>query len=254
MSWFRRFPARRPAAARLFCFPHAGAGAASFNVFVPEMPADMELAALTLPGREQRLRDAPFTRLPPLIEHLTAAIEPHLDLPFVFVGHSLGALIAFELTRSLRRSRLRAPSALLVSGRQAPHLPDRRPPVHHLDDEVLIEELKAYAGTASAALADRELMELVLPVLRADLEMGATYTYAAAEPLATPILALGGVQDPDVTEEELEAWGRHTKSEFQARLFEGGHFFLYRSPSARRSVLDEAARRSRTSSSSSDSM
>ena len=192
------------------------------------MPAGIEVCAVQLPGREDRYGESRFTRLDPLVETLGAALGPHLRPPHSFFGHSMGALIAFELARHLRSTDSRhRPRHLFASGRRAPHLPERGRHLHALPVEELKRELEALQGTPSGVLSHPELWEVVEPVLRADLAVCETYLFKSEpSPDGTPISALGGAEDPEATSDELDAWQLHT-SNFQGRTeFPGHHFYL----------------------------
>ena len=180
---------------------------------------------MQLPGREQRLREPLFTQLNPLIDTLVEALLPYLDLPFAFFGHSLGAIICFELARQLRRQKYLTPLHLFVSGRRAPQIPDLQP-IHQLPKALFIEQLRRYNGTPEAVLQNNELMELLLPILRADLAINETYRYQSEAPLDCSLSAFGGLQDRKVSCYELELWREHTNSSFSLDMFSGDHFFL----------------------------
>ncbi|HWB98560.1 MAG TPA: alpha/beta fold hydrolase, partial [Bryobacteraceae bacterium] len=179
-----------------------------------------------LPGREGRIREAPYTRMAGLLDPLLLALQPLFDRPFAFFGHSLGALIAFELTRELARRNAPGPVRLFASARRAPHLPHSRRPIHHLPAGDFIRELKAYKGTPGVVLDDADLRALLLPMIRADFAVNETYTYAAGPLLACPISGLGGVEDDHVNPHELAAWKQETQGGFSIRMFPGGHFYL----------------------------
>lgn len=216
----------RHAALRLFCFPYAGGAAAIFAPWARALPDTIEVCAVQLPGRADRMGEPPFTAMAPLVRELAAAIEPHLDRPFAFFGHSMGALVCFELARALRRLGGPEPACLIVSGHRAPHLTEQRPPIHDRPAHELLDELRRLNGTPPELLEHEELMQLLLPLLRADFAVCETYAYADAPPLTCPILALGGLEDRDVGRPELEAWGAQTTTGCSVRLFPGDHFFL----------------------------
>jgi medium-chain acyl-[acyl-carrier-protein] hydrolase len=191
----------------------------------------MELCAMQLPGRENRLRESPFTRMSDAVERVAEALEPHLDLPFALFGHSMGAILCFELARLLRRRYGVGPTHLFVSARRAPQFPDPRTPLRHLPDALFVAEInRRYNGLPREVLANAELMELLLPMLRADVQMIETYAYEPALPLDCPITALGGLGDSDLLVEDLEGWRAHTNSRFETRLFPGDHFFIQSVP------------------------
>jgi medium-chain acyl-[acyl-carrier-protein] hydrolase len=191
-----------------------------------ELPDEVELWSIQLPGRENRIVEPAFTRMRPLVEALAESIAPRSDLPFALFGHSLGAVICFELCRLLRRIGARAPLYLFVSGRRAPQIPDRGPAIHQLPDPELMLELRRLNGTPDWILNDAELMSLVLPSVRADFAVAETYTYTAELPLECSISVFGGAEDPEVSREELAAWEQQTRAKFTLRILPGNHFFL----------------------------
>ncbi len=219
---------RRPrpeARLRLFCFPYAGGGALTYRPWVPAMPPDIEVCPVQLPGREQRLREPRFRRVAPLVEAAAEGLAPLLDLPFAFFGYSMGALIAYELIHRLRPSR--SPVALLAAARRAPQLPPKDEPTYNLPDPEFRAKLREMNGTPQEVLDNRELMELMEPLLRADFELNDTYEPPGHPPLDLPITAFGGVEDDDVEQPALEAWGELTTGRFQLKMFAGDHFFLH---------------------------
>jgi medium-chain acyl-[acyl-carrier-protein] hydrolase len=148
------------------------------------------------------------------------------DLPFAFYGHSFGSMIAFELARELRRRNLPGPLRLFVAASRAPDRDDPHPPVHNLPEpEFLATMCTRFKAIPEAILADRELLRLFVPVMRADLEMMDTYVYTPEEPLACPISAFGGLEDVAISREDLLAWSRQTSSVFTLRMLPGDHFF-----------------------------
>ncbi len=221
------FPRPNPQARlRLFCFPYAGGGATVYRTWPAELPPDVEVCAIQPPGRESRLREKPFERLQPLIEDLGPVLLPYLNMPFVFFGHSLGALVCFEIARYLRRRGMALPEHLFVSGRPAPHLPLPRPPIHALPKQEFVTELQSYNGTPAEVLQHEELMELLIPILRADFAVNETYAYTLEAPLACPMSVFGGLKDSITDEETLDAWREHTMGPFVRRMFPGDHFYL----------------------------
>jgi medium-chain acyl-[acyl-carrier-protein] hydrolase len=224
--WVSRPRARPQARLRLFCFPYAGGGALIYRPWASSLPPEIEVRAIQLPGRETRLAEPPFTRLAPLLAALTQALEPHLNAPFAFFGHSLGALICFELARNLRRLGLPGPAHLCVSGRVAPQLPLRRPPIHTLPDPEFIEQLRRLNGTPDEVMRNKELRALILPLLRADFALHETYSYTPEPPLECPISAFGGQDDDRAPQEYLAAWQLQTRSGWALQMFPGDHFYL----------------------------
>lgn len=183
---------------------------------------------MELPGRGTRFKQAPFTRIEPLVEAIALALLPELDKPFAFFGHSMGALVSFELARLLRKQSSPQPQHISVSGRRAPEIPDREPPIHALPEAEFVETLcRRYNGMPSEVLENAELMELFLPILRADFEVLETYVYKNEPAFDFPITAFGGLQDTEATRQDLEAWAQHTTADFKLHVFPGNHFFIH---------------------------
>jgi medium-chain acyl-[acyl-carrier-protein] hydrolase len=231
LPWIVRKP--RPAARlRLFCFPYSGGGAAVFRGWGDAMPS-VEVCAVQPPGRETRMREAPLTRMGPLVDGVMGAIRPLLDeRPYALFGHSLGALAAFEVARAQRRAGGPMPRHLIASGCPAPRLHAGHTaihgdtPIHTHDDAQLMNELRQFEGTPEELLKNDELMMLVLPLLRADFAVYETYAWTEEPPLDVPLTVLGGLEDPDATREELEGWRAETTKAFVLRMFRGNHFFI----------------------------
>ena len=211
---------------RVFCFPYAGGGVSIFRAWSDGLPADVEVCPVQLPGRGTRLMEPPFTRLSPLIQALAQALFPLLDKPFVFFGHSLGALVSFELARQLRREYAIKPVRLFISADRAPQIANRDPAIHTLPEEEFLVELCHLNGTPGEVLEDDELRAIMLPLLRADFAVYETYEYSTEPPLDCPISAFGGLQDRRVSRGDLEAWRDQTSVAFSLRMFPGDHFFL----------------------------
>jgi medium-chain acyl-[acyl-carrier-protein] hydrolase len=197
------------------------------------------LCAVQLPGREGRLAENAFSDLASLINTMAPELEPYLDREFAFFGHSNGALIAFELARWLRRQGRALPRQLVISACSAPQLPPVDPPIHGLGDSEFIQELRRLQGTPENILHNQELMQLVLPSLRADFALRETYMYCQEPPLPIPITVFRGQQDSEVSAQEAEAWGEQTTAAFGVRAFSGDHFFIH---SERNLVVQELVR------------
>jgi medium-chain acyl-[acyl-carrier-protein] hydrolase len=225
----RRLPRAR---LRLFCLPHAGGGASLYRLWAEHLPEFIEVCPIQLPGRETRIRERPFDALEPLVRALTEAVTPWLDRPYAVFGHSAGALIGFELSRALRSAGLPEPVRLFVSGRTAPHHPCDEPATWDLPDAALIETLRELGGAREEVLAHPELMELLLPIVRADLAVAERYVFRGGDPLDSPITALAGRDDPRAPPAALEGWAEHTRGRFQLEVFPGGHFFVQTIPAA----------------------
>jgi medium-chain acyl-[acyl-carrier-protein] hydrolase len=211
---------------RLLCLPYAGGGTQVFRGWEPSLPSEVEVLAVRLPGRENRLREAPYVDLHALADALLAGIPEILDRPYAIVGHSMGALLGFELVRRLRQAGARLPVHLIASGYRAPHQPYPLPAIRGLPRDAFLEGVRRYNGIPASALESPELLDLMMPALRADFSVCETYRYSEGPPLACPISAYGGLADPDVQRGDLEAWGLHTTSGHVVRMFPGDHFFL----------------------------
>ncbi len=211
---------------RLFCFPWAGGGTLAYRAWRESLAATAHVVPVRLPGRESRASELPIERMDALVAQLLEAIRPYVSTPFAFFGHSMGAGIAFELTRALRRAGLPLPRSLHVSGARAPQfrLGYRPGPEPAMRD--FIEELRRLEGFPPSILNNPELMKLALPALLSDARLYRNYAYCEEPPLSVPISAYGGDADPNVTAEHLDAWWEQTSGAFQRFEFPGGHFYL----------------------------
>ena len=211
---------------RLFCLPYAGGGASIFRKWSDSLPPYVEVCPIQLPGREDRLKEPPFTHISPLVQTLTQVLRPYLSIPFAFFGHSMGALISFELARQLRAQQEPEPMHLFLSGRRAPQIRDRNPLIHTLPEPEFLEELRQLNGTPKVVLENSELMQLFLPILQADFSICGTYTYLEQPPLDCPISAFGGIEDSEETSDLIESWSAQTHSCFSLQMLPGDHFFV----------------------------
>jgi medium-chain acyl-[acyl-carrier-protein] hydrolase len=211
---------------RVFCFPHAGGGSNAFQDWSALLPDNVEICALQLAGREIGRLETPPIQLAPLVDLLTEALISRFDKPFVFFGHSLGALVAFLCSRQLRDKYNLLPLHLFVSGRTAPQCPKREDPFFSLPQNLLIQKLQRLGGTDEAVLEDEELMNLLTPIIRADFRLNETYDYTSAPPLDCPISAFRGSQDDLMSYDQVAAWREQTTRAFRLRTLPGGHFFI----------------------------
>ena len=189
------------------------------------MPADVQLCAIQPPGRSSRFSEPLMLHVPEIVAAIKKEIQPFLDMPFAFFGHSLGAAVSYELSRALQDDGQDV-SHLFVSGRNAPHRPRKRTPIHQLPDEEFREEMRKLNGTPPEILEHEELMDLMVPIVRADFTVSETYRYQQGTVLKSPLTAFGGVADPDVAEEDIAAWGEHSQGPFNHHMYPGDHFFL----------------------------
>lgn len=226
IQWVRSPKPNSRAVLRLFCFPYAGGSDLTFRTWPLELPAAVEVCGIQLPGHGNRLREALIDRIEPLVDALTPMLVPYMDRPSAFFGHSMGALIAFEVARRLRRDCGPEPEYLFVSGRPAPQLPDPERRTYDLSEPEFLEELRRLNGTPQEVLEHPELLQLTLPIIRADFALCQNYRYAPGARLDYPIFAFGGVDDQEVSPEQLRAWGDQTTASFSQRMLPGDHFFL----------------------------
>jgi medium-chain acyl-[acyl-carrier-protein] hydrolase len=237
--WTAGRSSRPRARIRLLCFPHAGGGASSFFSWPSELPPWIDAVPVQLPGRENRVMEPPIDDMPPLVSAARDGLREFLVAPFALFGHSLGALVAFELASTLAREGAPGPEMLIASGHRAPHLPMRRKPIHDKRDRGFVRALRKLGSIPSEVLDHDEMRELLLPTLRADFRCFERYRYRERPPLECPIVAMGGTGDPLVPSGDLDPWRDHTTASFTTRLFPGDHFYL---GERRRDVLGAVAR------------
>ena len=223
---------------RLFCLPYAGGGAAIFRSWEDHLPSGVEVLPVELPGRGRQLNEAPFTSITAMVASVTRYVTSQLDKPFALFGHSMGAIIGFEVARQLRRENRRQPARLFASGRRAPQVSYQTPPAHNLSKKEFLEVLHQLNGSAPEALQNAELMELMLPTIRADFEAIETYRYSEEPPLDCSISVFGGLEDHHVNREHLELWSTQTNGLFRLHWIPGDHFFLN---THQKQLLDELA-------------
>jgi len=223
--WIARLPRPLPPRVRLFCFPYAGGGTVIYRRWAELLPAHIEICLIQLPGRERRIHERPMTDTKAVAGLIAEAMTPHCDLPFVLFGHSMGAGIAYETALSLTRNG-HVPLCIMPSARRAPHIPSRTPTRHNLPDDQFVEVLKRLNGTPAGVLDSPELMELMLPILRADFQLADLYVATPPSRLSCPVIAFGGENDDHVLRADLEAWKDISSSEFGLRMLSGDHFFI----------------------------
>lgn len=211
---------------RLFCFPFSGAGASIFHKWRDILPPVIELFPVQLPGRENRLSEPLITDMDTLVRDSAEVIRPYLDKPFAFFGHSMGALLSFELARYLQRHFKLMPVHLFMSGHSAPQVSYYESPIHDLPDAEFTKKINEMNGTPPEIWEHPELKQLLIPILRADFTICETYNYKAGEPLPCSITTLAGLADPYLDRADLEAWQSQTTKQFAVRMFPGDHFYL----------------------------
>jgi len=222
--WFLMYPKVKDKI-RIFCFPYAGGGASIYREWVKAFHDDIGVYPIQLPGRESRINEVLMSNMEDLVREISKEIQPFLDKPFIFFGHSLGAKIAYELAKDLRKKCNLEPLHLIISGSRAPQITECRP-IHNLPKDEFIKELYRFSGTSEEVLKSKEIMKLFMPILRADFTLDESYIYSKDKPFKCRITAFGGTEDSEVSREEIEAWKLHTNNNFTIQMFKGGHFFL----------------------------
>jgi len=211
---------------RLFCFCYAGGNASTFLDWQSAMHPEIEICAIQLPGRGSRFHEPPLENFSELVATLSILIGKNSTLPFVFFGHSLGGLVAFELARNLRAQGFTMPQELFISGCPAPRYRGASKGLHRLPDDQLIDELKRYNGTPQEILDNGELMKLVLPTIRADFSLVEDYKYRAEEILSVPITVLAGTSEERDSLVQVTGWSDETSETCRVQWFDGDHFFV----------------------------
>ncbi len=221
---------------RLFCFPYAGGNAFSFVRWQDSLDSSVQVAAVQLPGRGARIGEAPIASMPDLLRALAPVIAAHDDLPFAFFGHSVGALVAFELTRYMHLHGLKLPCRLFVSGCQAPQYRSPSRQLHLLPDAAFTAVLGDYNGTPPEVIQNRELMQLFLPTIRADFSLAEDYRYRRGPLLPMPISVFAGRDDNNKAPGQVDGWTEEGSQPCRVSWFDGGHFFIN---NARDAVLQQ---------------
>ncbi len=211
---------------RLFCFPYGGSSPSVFRSWPGYFANKIELTGVLYPGRESRMLEPLVPDIRLIAESLLPDILPRLNKPFAFFGHSMGALIGYELARLLIEKHNCIPQHLFVSGCGAPHIPDRDP-IHNLPEDEFLDELIRLNGMPKEVLENEELLEYALPIIRADFTACADYRSTSNTVISCPITAYGGDEDSRVTVEDLAQWGRYTRTGFEYEILAGDHFFLH---------------------------
>ena len=224
MNWFPAGMGGADSRMRLFCIPYAGGGPSAFFKWIKAFPPHIAVCPVLLPGRETAINQPPIADMDRLLGALADALAPALDRPYAFLGYSLGAKLAYGLTHRLTRSGYRPPLLLTVAANRAPGCAPHRPGAHLLPDAEFIAYLRELGGTPAEVLSNRALLDLMLPVLRADFAL--VEHPMPHDPVTCPIVACGGTADPVASPRALFGWSRFTRSRFTLRAFPGGHFFL----------------------------
>jgi surfactin synthase thioesterase subunit len=224
--WFNIKKPAPNASMRLFCFPYAGGSAQIFQDWCESLPSDIEVIGIQYPGRGSRFVDPLIGSTAEMVAALIPNIMPVLDKPFVFFGHSNGALVSFELARALQKQGVRQQMHHFLSAKRAIHLPYIKRIMCNLPDDEFIVELENLGGTPTEILAQKELMELFLPILRSDFSLSETFNYEHGEKLQCAATLMYGEQDEDIPEADVMSWQDLIVPEVDSKQFSGGHFFV----------------------------
>jgi surfactin synthase thioesterase subunit len=223
--WLRRFHPAEHSPARLVCFPHAGGSASYFFPMSAALSPALDVLSVQYPGRQDRRMHQPIDDIPRLADRIFDMLRSQIDRPVAFFGHSMGAILAFEVAMRLEHTAGIPLLRLFASGRRAPGR-SRHETVHLRDDAGLVAELNGLNGTDSRLLGDEEMLRLILPMVRSDYRAIETYSCPPDRRLSCATTALVGDRDPKTTLDEARSWSVHTTGEFDLRVFSGGHFFL----------------------------
>ncbi|MBQ4814042.1 thioesterase [Pseudoalteromonas luteoviolacea] len=210
---------------RIFCFPFAGGGANSYISWPQWLPNNIELVLIEPPGRGARISEPCCEDMQEWINELLLHKEEITRLPYVFFGHSLGAHVAFELCCQLKQYQCRLPLRFIASGSEAPHLISHKKQIHTLPRNEFIHELKQLNGTPGELLDNAEMMNLMLPILRADFKIAETYT-ASPTTMPFPISVFHGLDDIEISLAQREAWQHLSQQQCNIHEFKGDHFFI----------------------------
>jgi medium-chain acyl-[acyl-carrier-protein] hydrolase len=197
-----------------------------FRTWPNDLPSTIEVCPLELPGRGRQMNLPPYTKMQPLVEKIAQNLTPYLDKPFAIFGHSMGGLVSFELTRLLRSDYNLTPLHLFISARNAPQLPRTKRPIYNLPDAEFWQEIRNFNGTPDNVIENQDIIQLFLPILRADFTVLGTYIYTTQPPLDCPLSVFGGLQDKEFTDYQLEAWREQTTASYSLQMLEGNHFFI----------------------------
>jgi surfactin synthase thioesterase subunit len=223
-DWVRRFHPASPDATRLVCFPHAGGSASFYLPFSAKVAPELEVFAIQYPGRQDRRLERRMEDIGELADNIFQALRSMTDRPLAFFGHSMGAILAYEVALRLERDGT-VLRHLFASGRRAPSR-QRLERVHEQDEKGVIAELRLLSGTDSSILSDAEMIEMIMPAIKSDYRAIESYRHRPGQELTCPVTALVGDSDPRVSVDDAKAWGDHTAAAFDLRVLPGGHFYL----------------------------
>ncbi|RPI01129.1 MAG: thioesterase [Calditrichaeota bacterium] len=226
-KWLHRFSAVKDPKLRLFCFHYAGGSANVFRAWAGLLPLDVDILSVELPGHGVRLNEPLIDDLSSLVHEIAHKLTTYLDIPYIFFGHSMGALLSFELTHVLWRHMIKLPLHLYMSAHRAPHVDSGKSPLYDLPESDFVQKIQELNGTPTEVLANPELRNIFLPILRNDMKICETYIFKPRLPLPCDMTVYGGLADQDISPDMLLAWKQHTTGQFTSRFLDGDHFFAF---------------------------
>jgi surfactin synthase thioesterase subunit len=224
-KWFVKYRSEHSTALRLICLPYAGGSISTYANWINEVPEGVEIIAVQPPGRGVRFIEPPFDSMHALVESLFSALTPILTEPYVVFGHSLGSWVSYELLKKIQKNNLTLPVHFFASGARAPHIEKKKENIHALPDEQFKERLKKLNGTPQSIIENHELMDFLMPVLRADFKIANDYC-AAFDEVGCSVTVIGGNNDTEISIEELHAWKTLFTEPTEIEIVEGDHFFV----------------------------
>ncbi|MFZ1289610.1 MAG: thioesterase domain-containing protein [Melioribacteraceae bacterium] len=226
-KWILRPKIRGNAKLRLFCFPYAGSSAlVTYKFLVDSLPQEIEVCLVEFPGRGTRIAENLISDTNIVVNQIFEALKEFMDLPYIFFGHSMGALISYELAFTIESNLYPTPKKLYLSAHNAPNIKRNGKLMHQLNKDEFLSELIRMDGINKEILEHEELMELVLPIIRSDYQLCETYKFSERANLNIPFHVFGAQDDYDVQPDNLILWNDLTKADFKMDIFEGDHFYI----------------------------
>lgn len=226
-DWVIKTNSKKDVKLRLFCFPYAGSSAlVTYKFLADNLNPDIEVCYVEFPGRGSRIAEPLINEMDSVVKQIAESITKHLDIPFIFLGHSMGALVSYELTHYLNAQLISQPKKLYLSAHKVPSASRDCKLMHKLSKEEFLSEIINMNGVSKEILEHEELLELVLPIIKNDYKLCETYCFSDKGKLDIPISVFGGNKDVEVTEDHLKGWENFTNSAFKLELFDGDHFFI----------------------------
>ncbi|MFQ3243617.1 MAG: surfactin synthase thioesterase subunit [Arenicella sp.] len=225
-QWLPKLNAMPSSKARLFCFAFAGGGASVYSPWQSLLGDHIEVCPIQLPGREERIRETCLTSIDDVLDQLMPLMTSSLDKPFLVYGHSLGAHIAYAFIDRIKREFGKSPQAFLVGAQRSPDIPYPYPSVLGATQQQLHQVLSKFDGMTARVMQSEELMELMMPVIKADLQLCESLQYCGELALDGPVIAFRGTRDRAISAACMAGWSQHSKNQYQYEEVDGDHFFL----------------------------